>query len=113
MSRMTFAEREAALTLAILNRIKEHPDEKRINSKTLQDEFSIDDVKVCKIVRLLKRTGESVGSDHRGYFYDESGKQLARSVAYMERRAKDMLSTAALMRQRFAQRQTETLTPIQ
>ena len=94
----------ARLTIAILAKIRLHKSANPILSRNLQDEFQIDNAKVCEVVRMLRREGwpiASFGGETPGYYYADTYDQLEPTIKNFQQLESDLRNTRLAMMKKF------------
>lgn len=90
------SERMANLTVAILQRIKQHTKENPILSSKLEEEFSVPGATVRNCRRILQRQGEliaSTGGETDGYYYAKNYDEMKDTLQDMWNREISLRNT--------------------
>ena len=104
MKQQESSQRLARLSLAILAKIRLHKQGNPILSRNLQEEFQIDNGKVCEVVRMLRREGwpiASFGGETPGYYFAESYGELEPTINNFKSLEADLRNTRLAMMKKF------------
>ena len=83
--------------------IRGYSSSRPIKSYKIERWLGVSGATVRGAVSLLRENGFRVCSGGRGYYYDYSGKETAKTVAHLRQRAKRMLNVANKLEESYAE----------
>lgn len=84
---------------AILQIIKDYDVTQPIKSYSIEKRLIVNGATVRGAVSLLRELGFPVCSGSRGYYYDHTGQETAKTIAHLRQRATRMLNVANKLEQ--------------